>query len=173
MSHRAFPILLFLSLADCGYTLVRSASLFGASRVVVEPFTEEVPLGISADVTQALAAGLAAGGLRLTQDREAADAFIRGVVVRSRTATSPTSGGLGSRVTAYRLNVSVRASLVSPAGKILWTGTTALFEDFLPGAGGEGQTLITEANRRRALRRLAVKAAEELRAQLLIQSAMR
>ncbi len=162
-----------LMLAGCGYALVQTNAPYGAERILLEPFVEEVPLGLSADLTRAMAERLAAGGVRLTQDRALAVAVLSGTIASARTSISPTSASLGGRVNAYRLTVKVTASLVSPADESLWTGAVTIVEDFLPGVAGEEQILATEASRRRALRRLAESAAADLHAQLVMKSALR
>lgn len=160
--------------SGCGYQLVQTQAPFGAARIRVEPFAESVPLGLTADLTRALAERLADGGVRVTSDLDAA--VLRGEIASAHSAVSPTSAGLGSRVTAYRLTITITATLAGADGESLWTGSTRLFEDFLPGDAaetGDLETLATEANRRRALRRLAEQAAEDLHAQLVMKSHLR
>ena len=104
-------LLCLLISGGCGYTAVLTAAPFGAHRIAVAGFSEEMPLGLSADLTRELRERLAAGGVTLTNDMASATGVLTGTIVTARTVPSPTSSGLGGRVTAYSIAVQIRATL--------------------------------------------------------------
>jgi hypothetical protein len=152
-----FLILLF-ALGGCGYSVVDTGNPFGKNRLAVMPFSEEVPLGISADLTQAMITQLASGGVIITSDLKSADAIFSGRVTSASTQGSPTP--IGGIVPSYRVTVNIEATLVDLQKKELWRSDVAVGEDFLTSSDPNHNLLATESNRRRAIIRLAQTAAK-------------
>jgi len=176
----AITIVVLADLTACGYQVLRGDRPFGASRVALVPFAEDVPVGLSPELASALAQQLAAEGMSIILDEQAADAVLSGRVVTSRTVQSPSSG-VGARVPAYDIRVKIVAWLNDKAGKELWRTEVELGEAFLPSIRPSGEVdvngtlkpndnvlLETEANRRRALLRLADVAARTITERLAI-----
>ena len=152
--------------AACGYQLLHGNRPFGLSRIAVPPFSEEVPLGLSPDLTQAVAERIGGSGIMLVSDPSAAEATLDGRVLASSTVLSPTSG-VGARIPAYAIGVQIEVRLVTSAGRELWRTQISVDESFLPASTPSDTALLeTEANRRRALLRLAHEAAREIHEQL-------
>lgn len=149
---------------SCGYTSIRGP-VFGAERVAVLPFAENQPIGVGADLAEQLGKLLAADGVRLSSSETRADAILRGTVVRTYARASPTARG--GAIAAFSLHLSVRAELLGKNGEILWADTVSEESNFLssPDTAVDG-TLQTEANRRRALYRLAGELAAQLHSNL-------
>ena len=161
--------LVFLLLQACAYQLLPSEAPFAARRIVVVPFGEDVAVGLSGDLTQALTAHLASGGVQVVLDPAAADAVLQGRVVSVVSAGSPTS--VGGVVPMYRLTATIEAKLISPTSETLWTSTVTVGEDFLASAATNAHQLLgTEANRRSAIFRLAQTAAQQIHQRLLLAS---
>jgi outer membrane lipopolysaccharide assembly protein LptE/RlpB len=164
---------LALLIASCGYTVVRGDAPFGAHRIAVIPFQEDEPIGLSTELSRELAVLLAADGVHVTANAESADGVLTGVVLAAASSISPVAAS--GRIPAYRLRVVVRARLID-GERELWTASVNANDSFLPSespASVETQTLETEANRRRALGRLAVSIARDLHQQLVIASSVK
>jgi hypothetical protein len=159
--------------SGCGYTLVSGRAPFGARTIAVVPFQEAVPVGLSGELSRELARLLAAEGVQLARNRSEAEAVLTGEVVSARTATSPVATA-GTRIPAYNLEAIATARLLD-GERELWSARAAAGDVFLPSESAntvETQTLETEANRRRALSRLAVALARELHQQLVMATAL-
>ncbi len=174
---RSACAVLLLTLSGCGYAPVVSNSLLGRNRILVEPFAEDTPVGLSADLTAAMALRLASQGITLCVSPANAEATLSGRIVSAATVRSPTSG-VGSSVAAYDMRVRIEAWLHDKGDKELWHTAVDVAESFLPAAlpteitsPWDGQLAATEANRRRALRRLAETAAQQLSDRLAIANA--
>ena len=153
------------ALVACGYRTVASPTPSGIERIALAPFDEDTPLGLSPELTREFSQLLASDGIVLAA-REDADAILTGRIVSSRTGTSPASGD-DARVPAYEIEAKLEARLVGRSGETLWQATIDLREDFLAGAvGGPSAGLFTETQRRRAVFRMAQRAAQELHTQL-------
>jgi hypothetical protein len=150
-------------LAGCGYAPLVTAAPFGAQRIAVLPFLEDEAVGIAPDLLQELSTLLAQGGTTLTVDRQHADAVLTGTVTESRAAPAP---GFASVVSSYELSIVVKAKLVR-ADDTLFTTTVTATDDYLTSRDGTTSApLLTEANRREAVRRLARTLARQLYDQL-------
>ncbi|MBI5507565.1 MAG: hypothetical protein HY903_02310 [Deltaproteobacteria bacterium] len=170
MRRAAVAAVLGLATA-CGYRLLYADKPFGAAAVAVLPFVEDTPVGLTQDLALALNQRLAAAGVHLTTDEAHADAVLSGRLVGSQTLQSP-AAGIGARVPAYDLRLQLQAWLTDRQGKELWRTALELSESFLPStATGDTVLLETEANRRRALLRLADAAARVLVERLGVASA--
>lgn len=142
----------------CGYRLVRGGPVFGASVVAIEPFSEDGPVGLSADVAAALSGRLAAAGFSVTTSVGRADAFLSG---RLSLATLP--GATLSTVQLYNVDAIVLAELHGRDGVLLWRHECSVRESFLPPDPGTfPEPLTIEMRRRVALRRLAERAADSI-----------
>lgn len=164
-------------ITGCGYSFVRIDAPYGANRIAVAPFTEETPLGIADTLTRALRGQLADGGVAVTHDAQSAQAVLSGSIVNVSTRRSPTTAGGGSRVASYRITLGLAARLVDHSGVELWSSSLRVYEDFLPPDSlllqDRNLALATESNRRRALHRLAQRAAKKLHAELVRSSHLR
>ncbi len=162
-------LLLTLALAGCGYTSLQSGSPFGVRRLALVPFGEAQPAGLAPDLAQALALELAASGLEIAPSRATADGVLTGEILSVTTVPSSAAGG----VLTYSIRVLLSARL-TVGGKEPWKKEWWVAEDYLPGVGGTLEhTLATETNRREALRRVALLAAQQLRSALLLEAAAR
>ena len=153
----------------CGYQTVYGKKPFGLSTLALVPFAEEEAIGIAPDIAQELSVRLAAGGMQLVASQDAADGVLTGVVVLARTEASPIAG---ANTPSYGLAVLIRAQLANQKG-VLWKKDLWVRDDYLPNRDRTNiaYTLATETNRRQALSRIAIKAAEELHRELLFYSA--
>jgi hypothetical protein len=168
---RSVFLSVFVALTACGYQVLRADRPFGAARLTLIPFAEDVPVGLSPDLALALGRELAAQGVALTLDPAVADMKLSGRVVTSSTLRSP-AAGVGAPVPAYDIRVQILATLVDRAGKQLWATQVDASEGFLPSVTPSDNTLLeTEANRRRALLRLADTAAHAIVERLAVASA--
>ncbi len=147
----------------CGYTLLRGDRPFGASAIMLLPFREAAPVGVSPLVTEALSARLLAEGVQLVRAADHADAVLSGEVVDETWRLSP-----GAQAQAYQVTLRIRAKLVGKDGASKWESEVLVSDDFLTVSGGELDLLATEANRRRALVRMAERAAAELCEQMVM-----
>lgn len=158
--------------AACGYGFVDGASPFGGSRVAVLTFAEYVPLGIAPDLQRYLAELAEHEGARVVFQSAKADEIIRGVIRLGTTNALPITDPLAA-ISAYQITVQIDAQMTDSHGTVVWASTLSFTEDFLPGAGLPSQsTLGTEASRRRALDRLAQKAAREIYDRIVMTDAM-
>ena len=161
-----------LMVTGCGYSFLRADAPYGANRIAVTPFTEEIPVGVADTLTRALRGRLADGGVAVTHDAEGAQAVLSGSIVKVSTRLSPTTAGGGSRIASYRITLGLAARLVDHSGVELWSSSLRVYEDFLPPntvdqpKSSRDRPLATESNRRRALHRLAQRAAQKLHAEL-------
>ncbi|MEE8409381.1 MAG: LPS assembly lipoprotein LptE [Myxococcota bacterium] len=156
----------------CGYAVVRGDRPFGAGSIAVVPFAESEPVGLAIELTDAITALLAADGVRIIGDESAADAVFTGRIIAATTTRSPTVGS-NAPVPAYSTGTSITASLTRPDGTLLWTTRLHVTEDFLASTGTEDTvTSETESRRRRALRRIAERAAREIHERLVIADAV-
>lgn len=155
-----------LAAGACGYRVVRADALFGHTRLAVEPFAEDQPVGISPLISEELTRRLAAGGVRLASDPAGSGAVLRGRVVYQSTRANPTSGG----VTAYRVTITVEAELRDQADRLLWSKRLSKNDEFLHPGQRDNQALAAEATRRETLQRLAEQLAGELHDDLVLVS---
>lgn len=164
-----------LLLTSCGYRFVGGQPPFGASRVAVTVFEETEPVGIASELTQALARFIAGTGASLTSDTTTADAVLSGEVVSAATYVSPFGAALDANngISGFRVDLRVRAVLRAPGGQIFWDSQVVqVSEDFVPALStGDNAPLVTEANRRRALRRAVETAARRLHESLTLAAA--
>jgi hypothetical protein len=170
--RQALLVAVLTGAAACGYTVVRSRAPFGAGRIALLPFQEEAPVGLSADLSAALSQRLAAGGVQLSHDPNTADAVLGGTILSERTFASPVRDPAAS-IPAYTIMVRIRAHLLR-RGETLWSAELEASETFLPSSSDtpkQTQLLETEANRRRALHRLAEQMARAIHEQLTLESA--
>jgi hypothetical protein len=167
----------------CGYHAVNTTQLYGFDTIAVVPFLEDVPAGLSSELASDLSARLAAGGLHVVGDESAAGAVLTGRVINATSAVSPVAH-FGGSVPAYDLIVSLVVDLVPQGQKPVWHRQFVVREDFLaaqpttlPASGSplppSDITLATEANRRRALARVAATASGEIVDALLLDSTVR
>jgi hypothetical protein len=152
----------------CGYHVVSGAAPFGAHTLAVVPFAEQQPLGLAPEMAAHLGRLLAAGGVHLALDEAEADAVLTGTIV----ATHAPSTTLKT-VQIYTVGTLVHAELRDAHGARLWAGDVTLREDFLPTDPIQDiQPLVSETNRRTALRRLAERAAVAVHEALVVASAV-
>lgn len=167
------PVLVAFALAGsaCGYRVVHGPALLGVSTVRVTPFAEEEPVGLSLPLAEALANRLAQSGLAIDTS-DGAEATLQGRVVSAGSTVNPTLR-VGSAIRAYNFMVRLEAELQSSDGTSLWRGSARVQEDYRATANSREAfgNLETEANRRRALHRLAESAADQLVEQMLLQAA--
>jgi len=156
----------FASLAGCGYTSLHHGTPYGVRRLALVPFGEQQPLGMSPDLAHALALELAACGVELVPSRSDADGVLSGEVTNIMTLPST----VGSGVAAYGVRALVGATL-NVGGRVVWTTAQWVADDYQPGSGGLEYSLATEANRREAVRRMAVAAAQQIRTALVLAAA--
>jgi len=154
------PFLLLLTLCSCGYSIVDTTHPFGKNRIAVMPFSEDVPLGISADLTQAVITQLASGGITIVSDTTTADAVLSGRVASASTQGSPTP--IGGTVPSYRVTINIETILKDLKNEELWRSFVAAGEDFLTSTDPTHNLLATESNRRRAIIRLSETAAKAI-----------
>ena len=140
-------VLAALSLAGCGYQLVRQGQLPGGGPLRVAAFKNLTAQAEAAGLFAAAArAQLAARG-RLAPEDDGAAAELAGEVVALRNNPS-VLGAAGA--SAFRLEADLRLRVHS-GETTLFAETASGFEEYLQGIDVAG----TEANRRTALRRLA------------------
>lgn len=145
--RRAAAFALGLALWGCGYRFSAQGTLPGGERAVFVPIfvNSTAEPGLEASFTQALRQQLSQRGLEGGPD---AKARVEGEV--ASLGASPTVLTTEGRLASYRLTATARLRLSKadkPVTQVEVTGT----EDYLPGA----DVLLTEANRRAALQRLA------------------
>ncbi len=135
-------------------------------------FAEYTPLGIAPDLQRYLAELAEHEGARIVVQSSKADGVIRGVIRTGTTTALPISDPLAA-ISAYQIGVQIDAQMVDSRGTVLWASTLAFSEDFLPGPGAPNQSALgTEASRRRALDRVAQKAAREIYDRIAMTDAM-
>ncbi|MBI3180245.1 MAG: hypothetical protein HYZ27_11325 [Deltaproteobacteria bacterium] len=156
-----------LALSACGYTLVRGDRPFGAGSIMLVPFREDAAIGISPALSEKLAAGLTAQGVRVVREESLADAVLSGQVLDETWRLSP-----GSRAQAYQVTLRVRAELVGKDGTSLWENEVVVNDDFLTVTGDELDLLATESNRRLALARIVNRVAAELLEQMTLAGSL-
>jgi len=140
----------------------------------VVTFAEWEPLGISPDITRYFSEIAAHEGADIVFDSANADEVLQGVVRQGRTNALP-SADPQAAIPAYQVIVDIDAKLVDRAGTVHWASTLTFSEDFLPGpatVGAQQATLGTEASRRRALDRVAQRAAREIYDRIAVSSAL-
>ena len=156
---------LALSAVACGYHLAARPRLpGGVERVRVELFANETSELELSPVLSAALSERAAREDRLARRGESG-ARITGRILRPRTtagAFPPALGGAG----LYALSLVVEVELRAADGKVLSKVRVRGDEPFEAGAGPEE----TEANRRRALQRLAERLADDAWAALQVAS---
>lgn len=175
MKHSPFVLAallcLWIALGSCGYRFVRSDKPFGVHYIAVVPFAEPEPVGIAPDLTHELARLLAAGGMVVIPNRSGAQAILSGEVLGFSASQSPIKSP-GENIPAYRVSISLKAHLVNVHGKTLWTTRVSAGEDYLAQGGRTPETvLVTEANRRRAIKRLAETTARRIHEELILAGA--
>jgi len=154
--------------------VVQARAPFGVVAMVLEPFDEDEPIGIASEITKALGRLLRAEGMQIVQaaDDATGQATLRGVVLHQSTVASPATGGDQAQVAVYRISLSIRAVLENDHGKTLWSASVTVADDFLPANvldfDASRLPLATEANRRRALQRVAERAAGALHQKLVM-----
>lgn len=169
---RVAALWLLLLQIGCGYTVIRGDHPFGAGSIAVVPFAESEPVGLAIDLTDAITTLLAADGVRIIGDESTADGIFTGRIIAATTTRSPTVGS-NAPVPAYTVGTLIRASLTGANGKLLWTTSLRVTEDFIASTGtADTATSETESRRRRALRRIAEKAAREIHQRLVIADAV-
>ena len=162
---------LILSLQiSCGYQALQTAKLFGHSTIYLETFAEASPLGLSPELASAMHRQFLQGGLVISHDSFAQHPILSGKIRRITNKPSSLAGS-GSRIPAYQIRLNIDVLLKEPSGEILWEKTFFFSEDYLsPRASVENSVLKTEANKRRALNRMAEKIANEIHAQIFLQT---
>lgn len=161
-----------LTVAACAYQVIRGDAPFGLHRIAVVPFRETVPVGMAGELGDDLVRLLAHDGVQVARGRSGAQAVLSGTILSAITATSPTAG-VGAPISAYGLTVRLRAVLVDAKGHSLWHDVIAVHDDFLPSTqSGPNDALTTEANRRRALERIAQSAAEAIHQRLSLAGSL-
>lgn len=151
----------------CGYHVLDAPRALGTHRLVVLPFSESEPVGLSAALGDALRREAAASGMQLGTDAETTDLLLRGRVIA--TTTAPSAMLQSASVTAYETSVTIVAELRDAAGKRLWQQQFSFGEDFRAASdAGPNSNLTTETGRRRALLRIAERAGKEIWATLLV-----
>lgn len=160
----ALVVMSLLPVGACHYGLVRTDAPFGHRRIAVLPAQEAAPLGLAPDLTRALMTALSAGGVQVVHQPADGQAVLSTLIEATRTVPSSATAGVRARIPSYALQVQVRATLADTAGAELWSATLHLTEEFLPSPAslGDAQSVNTEANRRRAARRIADRAAQTL-----------
>lgn len=155
-------LLLLGALTACGYRLVARPPLpGGAERVRVEILTNETSELELGSILAAALSRRAAREDRLSTDSEPSARLV-GQVLRPKTgavAFPPALGGAG----LYTQSLGLEIRLHSASGKMLGKARVSGDEPFEAGGGPEK----TEANRRRALERLAERLADEAWSALL------
>ncbi|MEZ0312819.1 MAG: LPS assembly lipoprotein LptE [Myxococcota bacterium] len=135
-------------------------------------FAEYEPLGIAPDIARYLAELAGHEGAQIVFDSAKADETIKGVIRQGRTAALPVVDPQAA-IAGYQIVVDIDAQMVDGAGTVLWASTMSFSEDFLPGAGNPAQLALgTETSRRRALDRVAQRAAREIYDRIAMSSAM-
>ncbi len=135
-------------------------------------FAEYEPLGIAPDIARYLAETAGHEGAQIVFDSAQADSTIKGVIRQGRTAALPVVDPQAA-IAGYQIVVDIDAQMVDNAGTVVWASTMSFSEDFLPGAGNPAQLALgTEASRRRALDRVAQRAAREIYDRIAMSSAM-
>ena len=160
--------------SGCGYGFTAGDKPFGSSRLAVTTFAEWEPLGISPDITRYLSEIAAQEGADIVFDSANADERLEGVVRQGRTTPLPIADPQAA-IAGYQIIVDMDAKLVDRAGTVLWASTLTFSEDFLPGpatVNPQQATLGTEASRRRALDRVAQRAAREIYDRIAVSSAL-
>ncbi|MEZ4270126.1 MAG: LPS assembly lipoprotein LptE [Myxococcota bacterium] len=147
--------------------LIGRTDPFGVKHLHIAGFQEDTPLGMAADLRRHLAQRLAQEGLILTPNRNEAQGILSGQLSHVVTRTDPTRSGVDARIPSYEISMDVTAQLTDPQGATLWRFKQHFREDFLPGQSDDPDdlsnlALITEDNRRQALRRLSQAAAREI-----------
>jgi hypothetical protein len=161
-------------IGGCGYGFTAGDKPFGSSRLAVMTFAEWEPLGISPEITRYFSEIAAHEGADIVFDSANADERLEGVVRQGRTNALPIADPQAA-IAGYQIIVDVDARLVDRAGTVLWASTLTFSEDFLPGpatVGPQQATLGTEASRRRALDRVAQRAAREIYDRIVVSSAL-
>ncbi len=155
-AHGAVLLGGLLLVPACGYRLAaRPALPGGIDRVRVEMLTNETSeLEIGAVASAALSRRVAQDDRLATGT--AAAAVLRGRVLQPRTRAAAFPARLGG-AGLYTLSLTLDVELRSPHGKRLARARVSADEPFEAGAGPEE----TESNRRRALRRLSERLADE------------
>lgn len=164
--------LLAIWLGGCGYGFTAGEAPFGGSRVAVQTFAEWEPLGIAPDIARYLGELAGHEGAQIVFDSATADETITGVIRQGRMAALPVVDPAAA-ISGYQIVVDIDARVVDKSGTVLWASTMSFSEDFLPGPGNPSQaTLGTEASRRRALDRVAQRAAKEIYERITVSSAL-
>ena len=164
-----FVLLLWLQ-ASCGYQALQTASLFGHSVISLETFAEESPLGLSANLASAMHQQFLQGGIVISHERASQHPRLSGKIEQITNKPSSLAGS-GARIPAYQIRLKINVLLKEVSGKTLWEKTFSFSEDYLsPRASVENSVLKTEANKRRALSRLADKIAHEIHSQIFLQT---
>lgn len=136
----------------------------GAKSVVVLPPKEEQPTGIAGIIVEELRIRLAQDGVTLENDTNRAEALLTGTVLTA--STVPLATAAGAELSAFSVRVTFEATLVDHHGELLWQGSFSEQDDFLPANLDAKGVLVTEANRQRALYRVAERLATRIQLSL-------
>lgn len=172
--HLVAALVLGTGLMHCGYAVIGTRSPFGLERIALVAFAEDESVGLGPVLASALARELATEGVTLVPFDRDASGTLSGTILAEQTVKSPVAG-VGAHIPAYQITLRIRAVLSDKAGKTLWSTEVSLNDSFLP-AGSEAspttKTAETEANRRRALQRIAERAARMIHECLVVDSAL-
>ena len=164
--------LILVSLFSCGYQVMHTARLYGHSTIILHTFSEESPLGLSSELGTSLHHKLLNGNLNISHDSDLNFPVLEGTI--KEVATRPSSlAGVGSSIPAYQVRLKVAVTLRESSGTVLWKKTFSYSEDYLsPRSNIDNSVLKTEANKRRALKRMAEKIAEEIHKELFLDATL-
>ena len=164
--------LIIVGQAGCGYRVMPTEKLYGHSTIILKTFNEESPLGLSAELSASLHQKFLNGNLNISHSSELNFPVLEGII--NDITTRPSSlAGAGSSIPAYQVRLKVSVLLRESSGTVLWKKTFRYSEDYLsPRSNTDNSVLKTEANRRRALKRMAEKIADEIRKELFLNATL-
>lgn len=165
-------VLILVGQIGCGYQVMHTEKLYGHSTIILNTFSEESPLGLSSELSASLHQKLLSGNLNISHSSELHFPVLEGTI--KEITTRPSSlAGVGSSIPAYQVRLRVAVLLRESSGTVLWKKTFRYSEDYLsPRSNADNSVLKTEANKRRALKRMAEKIANEIHKELFLDAAL-
>jgi len=156
----------------CGYHFIDASAPYGVATMVVVPFQENEPVGLSQSLARELAILLAQRGVSIRTSSTERSGRLQGVITSSHVSPAPTSS-VDTSVPSYRLRITVKAHLTGPDGDSLWKKSYTLNDTFLSASGYSPETaLVTESQRRKAMFRLGQEFSKRIVEDLALTSAL-
>ena len=109
---------------SCGYQILQSDRPFGIASLSIEPFDEDIPLGLSPILQDELVRLFASDGVKIqsvfSSDGSTQNAaLLRGKIISARTTASPVKS-VDAAISAYEVRLEIQAELLDSRGETLW-----------------------------------------------------